>query len=107
MDIRTHLPASASGPAERRYNVDCSSCHKVMGGEEECVTCCDAICLECAVRCSKCGAGKDYRCMTCALKNGYALNADDSQWYCEECFEEPELFSPSVPIHEEKDETIA
>ncbi len=105
-DTRTHYPESASGPAERRYSVDCTGCRK-SESQESCVNCGDAICSECAVRCVKCGAGKEYHCIPCALKRGYALNAEDSLWYCQECFIEPELLAPSVPLVESKDETIA
>ncbi len=83
----THYPESAAGPAERRYSVDCQTCHKRGESTEECANCYEALCDECCVRCAECGAGKEPFCPTCALRCGFAKRTDD-QWFCENDFEE-------------------
>lgn len=80
----------------------CRDCHK-FATWEECVECLKPICGECQVRCAACGAGKDYRCVSCALRCGFEKVAA-GQWRCENDIED---FAPPIPIHVEEQENIA
>ncbi len=59
----------------------CMSCHK-FGNYQDCSTCGDPLCDECAIKCAECGAG-DVRCVSCAIKAGFENRG--TRWYCENC----------------------
>jgi hypothetical protein len=79
----THYPASLSGPAERKLDLDCKRCHGVGAARANCRECGEPVCYSCLVACASCAAMDEGEpvCVACAPRVG--LTKVGGLWLCE------------------------